>query len=159
MFVLLFVLWLILCGRFSADAGMLQICLVGAAVAGLICLFARHALQYTLRTELRLWKNLPLLIAYGGLLIKEIVVANGQMLRLVLRKNIHLDPVIVQFHVPLHSRFARVVLANSITLTPGTITAEMEGDLLTVHCIDRSFSAGLKDSPFIKLLKRLEQSL
>ena len=157
MFVFLFVLWLMLCGRFSADWGMVQVCVVGAVVAVLVCLFAHYALQYTLQTELRLWKKLPLLIAYVGLLIKEIVVANWQMLKLILRKRKNLDPVIVQFRVPLRTRFARVLLANSITLTPGTITAEMKDDLFAVHCVDRSLSKDQDHSAFVKMLERMEK--
>lgn len=156
MFVLLFLLWLLLCSRFSMDAGMVQVCVVGAVTALLVCLFARRAFQYTWQTERRLWKTLPLLIIYGGVLVIEIVKANAQMIKVVLKKDLHLDPVIVQFRAPLHSRFARVVLANSITLTPGTITVEMQDDLFTVHCVDRSFSEGMDSGSFVKWLKRME---
>ncbi len=158
MFVLLFLLWLLLCGRFSADAGMVQVCLVGAVTAALICLFARFTFQYTLQTERRLWKTLPLLIVYGGVLMVEIIKANVQMTKVVLKKDLHLDPVLVQFHAPLRTRFARVLLANSITLTPGTITVEMKDDLFTVHCVDRSFSEGMDSSSFVKWLKKMEGS-
>ncbi len=156
MFVLLFLLWLLLCGRFSADAGMVQVCVVGAITALLVCLFARYAFQYTWATERRLWKTLPLLIAYGGVLVIEIIKANIQMLKVVLKKDLQLDPIIIQFHAPLRSHFARVLLANSITLTPGTITVEMKDDLFTVHCVDRSFSEGMDSSSFVKWLKKLE---
>ena len=157
MFLLLFILWILLCGRFSADAGMLQIGLVGLIVAALACLFARRAFGYTLKTEWRMWKRVPLLLLYVCLLIKEIVAANLQMGRLVLKKDLKLHPVMVQFRVPLKTRFARVLLANSITLTPGTITAEILDDRLTVHCVDASFSEGMEDSAFVKLLERMEK--
>ena len=157
MIVLLFLLWVLLCGRFSADAGMLQICLVGLVVAALAYAFARRAFGYTLRSEWRLWKKVPLLLAYFCLLVKEILVANWQMGRLILKKDMKLHPVIVQFHVPLKTRFTRVLLANSITLTPGTITAEIEDNLLTVHCVDTAFSQGLDSSSFVKMLERMEK--
>ena len=157
MIILLFLLWVLLCGRFTADAGMLQICIVGLAVAALAYAFARRAFGYTLRSEWRMWKKAPLLLAYFCLLVKEILVANWQMGRLILKRDMALHPVIVRIRVPLRTRFARVLLANSITLTPGTITTEIEEDRLTVHCVDTAFSRGLNSSSFVKMLERMEK--
>lgn len=157
MFIMLFALWVLLCGRFSADAGMLQIVAVGLVVVTLTCLFARRAFGYTLQTEWRMWRRVPLLLLYVALLVKEIVAANLQMGRLILKKDMKLHPVIVQFRVPLKTRFTRVLLANSITLTPGTITAEIQEDRLTVHCVDTAFSEGMESSAFVKLLERMEK--
>ena len=49
-----------------------------------------------------------------------------------------------------------MVLANSITLTPGTITVAMEEDELTVHALDVSLAAGMDDSVFVHMLRRME---
>ena len=67
-----------------------------------------------------------------------------------------LDPVLVHFDVPLKSKFARVVLANSITLTPGTITANLDREGYTVHCLDRELGVGIDQSVFVKLLMNME---
>jgi len=157
-FLILFSLWVMLCGRFTADSGMLQICVTGAVVAALVCIFARHAFGYTFREELRMYKKAPWFLAYIGLLLKEILVANLQMMRLVLNRKVELHPVMVQFQVPLRTQFARVLLANSITRTPGTITAEINADSLTVHCVDASFSEGLESSSFVKMLEKMEKN-
>lgn len=157
MIVLLFLLWIVLNGRFTADAGMLQIVVVGIAVAAVAYWFAHKALGYTLKAELRIFRKTPILIAYLFLLIKEIIVANFQMMKIVLGKKLDIHPVIVKIKVPLKTRFARVLLANSITLTPGTITAELEGDEFTIHCVDSSFSEGIESSSFVKMLERLEK--
>lgn len=157
MVVLLFILWLLLNGRFAADAGMLQIVVVGIAVVGVAYWFAHKALGYTLKAELKMLKKAPILIAYLFLLIKEIIIANFQMMKIVLGKKLDIHPVIVKIKVPLKTEFARVLLANSITLTPGTITAELEGDEFTIHCIDTAFSEGMESSSFVKMLERLEK--
>ncbi len=157
MIILLFLLWIILNGRFTADAGMLQIVAVGIAVAGLAYWFAHKALGYTIKSELRMLKKAPILIAYFFLLIKEIIAANFQMMKIVTSKKAEIHPVIVKIKVPLKTSFARVLLANSITLTPGTITAELEGDEFTVHCVDTAFSEGMENSSFVKMLERLEK--
>ena len=49
-----------------------------------------------------------------------------------------------------------VLLANSITLTPGTITVALEDNEYTVHCLDRRFGEGLADSSFVRLLHKIE---
>jgi len=157
MIILLFLLWIMLNGRFTADTGMLQIVIVGVAVAVAAYWFAHKALGYTLKSELRILKKMPVLIAYFFLLVKEIIVANFQMIKIVLRKKLDVHPVMVKIKVPLKTRLARVILANSITLTPGTITAELEDDELTIHCIDTSFSEGMENSSFVKMLERLEK--
>lgn len=157
MIILLFLLWIVLNGRFTADAGMLQIVVIGIVVAGLAYWFAHRALGYTIKAELRMLKKSPILIAYLFLLIKEVILANFQMMKIVTSKKAEIHPVMVKFKVPLKTRFARVLLANSITLTPGTITAELEDDEFTVHCVDTAFSEGMENSSFVKMLERLEK--
>lgn len=157
MIILLFIFWILLNGRFTADAGMLQIVVVGVVVAALAYWFAHKALGYTLKSEIKLLSKFPILIAYFFLLIKEIIVANIQMMKIVTSKKAEIHPMMVKIKVPLKTRFARVLLANSITLTPGTITAELEGDEFIVHCVDTAFSEGMESSSFVKMLERLEK--
>lgn len=66
------------------------------------------------------------------------------------------EPVIVQFRTDLKSKMARVLLANSITLTPGTITVSLEDDVYTVHCLDKRLAEGMDTSVFVRLLRKLE---
>jgi len=54
-----------------------------------------------------------------------------------------IDPTIVTFKTKLKSDIAKVALANSITLTPGTITVRIEGQVFYVHAISRKAAAGL----------------
>ena len=68
-----------------------------------------------------------------------------------------MEPVIVHVHTDLKTEAARVILANSITLTPGTITVSLTEDVLLVHCLDKSLAAGMEDSVFVRLLKKLEE--
>ena len=154
--ILLFLLWLILNGRFTADAGMLQIVITGLLLIAAVAWFSKKVLGYSVKAELRFYAKLPLLLAYVLLLIKEIIKASLSMLGLIVTNKAY-DPVIVRFTVPLKSRFTQVILANSITLTPGTITAELEDDTFTVHCIDASLAEGLESCSFVKLLERIEK--
>ena len=68
-----------------------------------------------------------------------------------------MEPVIVHVHTNLKTEIARVILANSITLTPGTITVSLTDDDLLVHCLDKSLAEGMEDSAFVKLLEEMEK--
>jgi multicomponent Na+:H+ antiporter subunit E len=65
--------------------------------------------------------------------------------------------VIVHVHARLKTETARVILANSITLTPGTITVSLTDDHLLVHCLDKSLAEGMEDSVFVRLLQKMEE--
>ncbi len=156
MIIFLFLLWIILNGRFTADWGMLQIFITGIILVGAIGIFANKILGYKISSEIRLWKKAPLLIRYIALLLKEIVCSSFSMILVVLKKK-PCDPVIIKMNPPLKTRLARVILANSITLTPGTITANLTDDCFTVHCIHPSFAENLESCDFVKLLERIEK--
>ena len=64
--------------------------------------------------------------------------------------------MLVRFQVDLRSRAALVLLANSITLTPGTITVEAGEESFVVHALDASLAQGIEGSSFVKLLVQLE---
>ena len=49
-----------------------------------------------------------------------------------------------------------MVLANSITLTPGTITVGLEGQEFYVHCLDKELAEGMENSIFVELLEKME---
>ena len=68
-----------------------------------------------------------------------------------------LEPAIVHFKTDLQTTFARVLLANSITLTPGTITVSLKDDEYTVHCLDKELAKGIDSSVFVELLRRIER--
>lgn len=156
MIIFLFLLWIILNGRFTADWGMLQISITGIILVGGIYIFARKAFGYKISSEIRIWKKAPLLIRYAALLIKEIISSSFSMILIVLKRKPY-DPVIIKMNPPLKNRLTRVILANSITLTPGTITADLTDDCFTVHCIHPSFAENLESCDFVKLLERIEK--
>lgn len=152
MFFVFFILWLVFNGRWS-----LEVLLIGALVSALLCWFSYRFLGYRPVKFLRALRRFPRVIAYGGALLVEIVRANFQVTRILLGKRAEIKPQLVTFHTPLHSQTARTLLANSITLTPGTITVFVSGDELTVHCLDQAFADGLLDSDLQRRLAVLEE--
>ncbi len=81
-------------------------------------------------------KALLYLLIYPLVFLKALIVANLDVARRVLSPSLPINPAIVKVKTKLTSPLGRLVLANSITLTPGTLTVDMEGDSLYIHWID-----------------------
>ena len=78
------------------------------------------------------------LIPYGLWVIKEIFKSTLDVSREILKVHIDYEPRIIYFSMPFENPMASVILANSIILTPGTITVDvMEGGIFEVHAIDK----------------------
>ena len=152
MLLLFFLAWVVFNGRLT-----LEIALFGIAVAGAVFAFICRFMDYSLKQELRFYKLLPRFVQYLYFLIREIILANFAVTRLILTRKETLEPVLVHVHTDLKSETARVILANSITLTPGTITVSLTDDRLLVHCLDKSLSGGMEDSVFVRLLRKMEE--
>lgn len=152
MFILLFGLWLILNGRVT-----LEICLFGVAICALIYLFMCKFMDFSPKKDLRLMRNFGYAVLYFFVLLKEIFVSNFKVMMIVLFKKIPITPALTEVRVDLRSKITKTILANSITLTPGTITIKVEGDVFTVHCLSAEMIEGIEDSHFVRLLKKMEQ--
>ena len=152
MLVLFFLAWLIFNGRVT-----LEIILFGVAIAALVFGFVCKFMDYSLEKEKDFYKKFLYLIWYAVILVKEIVVANMQVVHMIWTRKEIMEPKIVRFKVDLKTELARVILANSITLTPGTITVLLEGNEYTVHCLDKSLADGMEDSVFVKMLQKIEK--
>ena len=151
MAILLFLLWIIWNGRVSVE-----ILLFGVALTAAVLLFAVKVLCYSLESERRIGRNFPLFLLYTVTLISEIFKASFTVAKLAFDPEGKTDPVIIEFHSGLPTDFQNVLLANSITLTPGTFTLIQEGDRFVVHCLRREYANGMGDSKFIELLRRVK---
>jgi multicomponent Na+:H+ antiporter subunit E len=76
----------------------------------------------------RLWMYIPWLL-------KEILVANVAVAKIILSPNMKISPRMVVFHGTQETDLGRVLYANSITLTPGTITTGVEGQEFQIHAL------------------------
>ena len=152
MFLMLWLFFILLNGKVT-----LEILLLGMGIALLVMGFCCAFMDWSLKKELAFLRRLPRMILYGGSLFLEIVKANFVTARRVfLRKGE--EPAIVTIHTPLEHEWQRVLLANAITLTPGTITLHIEGDALTVHCLNRQDADSLEHSSMENKIAKLEES-
>lgn len=154
MFLLLFCVWVILNGRIT-----LEICILGILVSAAVFAFLCRFLDYSVKKELLLFRLFPLFVRYLWVLVEEIVKANVCVLKIILSPELQPEPAVVYFDTRLRSGIARVMLADSITLTPGTITVSLEGNHYCVHCLDRELAQGLEDSVFVELLEEMENKV
>lgn len=151
MFILFFLIWVIFNGQFTAE-----IAAFGVVIAGVMHWFLCKFFNYSPRYDLFLLRKAPLLLQYMLTLVVEIVKANLAVFRLIYTAEYELEPAVVHFKTDLRSTFARVLLANSITLTPGTITVALTDNEFTVHCLDKELAEGISSSVFVKLLEKIE---
>ena len=151
MYLVFLLLWILLNGQLTGE-----IVCFGIVIAGAMYAFFCKFMDYSIEKDILLLRKLPLILLYILVLFWEIIKANVSAIRLTLSYRNEIDPVIVQFQTGLKTDLANVVLANSITLTPGTITVAMDEDELTVHALDVSLAAGMDDSVFVHMLRRME---
>lgn len=152
MLILFFALWLILSGKITVG-----VCVSGAAAAAVLYWFGRKVLGYDLHTELVSLKKLWLSVRYLGYLLAEMLKAGFVVMKLIYTKGRNMEPELIYFENGLKSDGMRAILANSITLTAGTITVQLEGKRLCVHTLDKSLAVGLEDSEFQRRLRKLEE--
>lgn len=152
MYLLFFLIWVIFNGQLTWE-----IAAFGVVIAAVMYLFICKFMGYKPEMDLILCRKLFLILRYVFVLVKEIVKANYAVIKMILSSRYEIEPVIVRFRTDLKTAPARILLANSITLTPGTITVSLEGDEYVVHCLDKELAKGINSSIFVTLLRQLER--
>ena len=152
MFLILLLLWLIFSGSLT-----LSNLLYGAAVSALVTLFCTKFMGYDSRRFYGRIRKAPRLARYLAVLGKEMVHEGFLVLGFIWRKG-EPDSMLVRFRSTLKSEGLRVLVANSITLTPGTYTVKLEGDEYAVHALDESFQPGIEYNEFFQMARTMEES-
>lgn len=153
MFLLLLAFWVLLNGRITAEIFILGVLICGA-VYGICC----KILGYHWKRELDLARRFPGAIKYLVILVWEVIKAGLQVMMLTLSPKVkEVEPRLVYFKSPVKSEIGKVILSNSITLTPGTITCGVGDDLFCVHALDGQFAGGMEESVFVTEIRKLEE--
>lgn len=152
MFLLFFLIWIIFNGQITWETAAF-----GIVVSAFMYVFICRFMGYKPRMDLLLAKKFFLILQYVYVLIKEIIKANYAVIKMIMSSRYEMEPTVVRFKTNLKTTPARILLANSITLTPGTITISLESDEYIVHCLDRELAKGMNNSLFVTLLERLER--
>jgi len=141
--LILFGFWIILSGKFDV-----QHLLMGLATVLIVSWMCRPFLSVASvanpEKDYALF-DLPYLklFFYAGWLCRELVKANVEVALIVLNPQMPISPRLVTFKKTMDNPVAQTVLANSITLTPGTITVDVEEDVYTIHALTEKAALSL----------------
>ena len=94
-------------------------------------------------------------IGYFPWLLKEIILSNIHVVRVILSPSLPIAPKLFTVRASQRDELGQVVYANSITLTPGTISVNLERDLITVHALTANTKAGLETGEMDRRVSRL----
>jgi len=129
LFLILMLLWVLLTPRDMQELW------AGLAVSALVVLFTLG--MEPVLGDIR-WtpKALVFSLAYLGVFLKELIISNLDVARRVVDPKLPIKPGIVKVKTRLNSKIAKTILANSITLTPGTLTVDVQDNYLFIHWIE-----------------------
>jgi multicomponent Na+:H+ antiporter subunit E len=152
-FFVLFGLWLLLSGKY--DAFHVGIGFAATLLVTLVHLRINRYLYFqkdiAKENSLNFWR----FMLYIPWLIWEIIVASLQVAYLVLHPKIPINPSLVRFKTKLPNIAARVILGNSITLTPGTLTISIDDDEFLVHALADASHSSIVDGRLPKKVAEL----
>ena len=152
MYLLYFLLWIIYNGNVTVE-----ICLFGMVIAAGIFAFTCRFMDYSIEKEKQNLKKVFLFFRYACVLVMEIVKANFTVIHMILSEEEEVEPALVNFTSDMQTPAGKALLANAITLTPGTITVSLEDSEYVVHCLDKELAMGMDHSDFVKLISELEE--
>lgn len=131
----LLAVWYVLSGKFD----LLHF---GTGVLATIAIAATIAPVHD-GTRIR-WFRVPAFLPW---LLREIVISNVRVARIVLHPRCPVRPALLDFDPPIRSSRARALLGIAITLTPGTLTVDVDQAGLQVHALDAQSAGDLKHGP------------
>ncbi|OGT66106.1 MAG: hypothetical protein A3I13_02540 [Gammaproteobacteria bacterium RIFCSPLOWO2_02_FULL_47_50] len=88
--------------------------------------------------------KIRLTVSYWFWLLKEIVISNIDVCRRILSPGMPISPVVIKIKSTQATGLGHVIYANSITLTPGTVSMNVDGDMIEVHALTGEGAANLE---------------
>jgi multicomponent Na+:H+ antiporter subunit E len=147
----LFGLWLLLSGHYTPLFFFL------GALSTAIATFFAHRMDVfddegvpVVHLTRKIWTYIPWLIW-------EVARSNLAVARIVLRPTLRISPTVVKFRARQQTDLGRVIMANSVTMTPGTITVAVTGSELHVHALYRQAVDGIEEGEMNRRVAELER--
>lgn len=147
LFVFYFVIWLLLSGHYD------PLLLTLGVLSCVTCLYVTWKAKFIDEEGLPLHLLIRLPI-YTVWLFKEIIKANVDTAKIIILNNP--DPQNFRVKSSQKTEAGKVTYANSITLTPGTVTTELDGDVLEVHALSSDMADDVKSGAMDKKVSWLE---
>lgn len=152
LFLVMYLLWFLFNGKVT-----MELAVIGLLICGALSYFTQKFIREE-KQESILKGHLLDFIKYAFILFLEIIKSNLAVMKLILNPNMdEWHPTFITFTSELQDERFRVLLANSITLTPGTITVGMEEKEFTVHVLDNRVKNTVENGVFAQELKNIER--
>lgn len=150
--LVLFVFWVVLSGFFTA-----YLLAAGAGVALAVAWLTRR--MAVADREGHPIHFVRAVLGYWPWLVREIIKSGLTVTRIVLHPRLPISPTLVRFKPAQHTSTGLATHANSITLTPGTITVAAEDGEFLVHALTGEGARGCVDSEMDRRIRRLEETV
>lgn len=152
-FIILLGLWLVLSGKY--DWFYISLGVVAALFVTVIQLRINKYLYYQKKIANENSLSWSRLLLYIPWLIWQIILSSLQVAYVVLHPRMPINPSLLKFKTKLPNITARVILGNSITLTPGTLTINIADDEFLVHTLTDASHSGIVDGSLPKQVAKL----
>ncbi len=147
--LVLFSFWLVLSGHYTiitVPAGIIS-------VLGVIALSRRMGIADEEGHPIHL---LPRALTYWPWLVLEIAKSTWDVTKIILDPKLPISPTLIRLHASQRTACGIATYANSITLTPGTITARVSGHEFLIHAVARDGAKGLAEGTMDARVKKFE---
>ena len=149
LFIVLFGFWLLMSGYYT------PLILSLGVISCLLCVYLTIKGKFLDNETLPIY-FFPRLIQYTLWLIKEILKSNIQTAKVIIMKSE--EPELFSVKATQKTNEGKVTYANSITLTPGTVTTQIKNDIFEVHALTKDFGDDVRSSEMDKMVTWLEKS-
>ena len=148
LFIVLFGFWLLMSGYYT------PLILSLGVISCLLCVYLTIKGKFLDNETLPIY-FFPRLIQYTLWLIKEILKSNIQTAKVIIMKSE--EPELFSVKATQKTNEGKVTYANSITLTPGTVTTQIKNDVFEVHALTKDFGDDVRSSEMDKMVTWLEK--
>ena len=153
LFIALCVGWILWSGYFKPL--LLGLGLASALVCTYLALRMRKADGEG--SQFKILQHVHQLATYWPWLLLEIAKSNIEVSKIILSGKMSVDPVMIRLKAGQSTEMGQVIYGNSITLTPGTITVDIDDGELLVHALTQSGADGLHEGEMDRRITALER--
>ncbi|MFO8086196.1 MAG: Na+/H+ antiporter subunit E [Bacteroidales bacterium] len=151
LFVILLIFWILLTNTLKLEFLIPGLILI----VGIIVIFCRHCHIFSEAKTTP--KAFGYTLLYIAVFLWELFKSNLDVARRVISPRLPINPGIIEAKTRIKSKMGRMILANSITLTPGTFTVDIIDDTFYIHSID--IKEGQTEEMSINIIRRFEKYL
>lgn len=151
-YVLFILFWIVIDGKLTVES-----VLIGSIAAFAVMILNKDLFFNETEGGPLTFKYILRYTVMIGVLLVEIVKANIAVAKIVLSKDMPIEPMFIKIPASPKKKLHKMIYGNLITLTPGTLTVDEEQGEFVIHAIDRSAAEGLKGNTLEKHVLDLER--